>query len=44
MEQAYEDIMQGQKDTDLREQRGVEETVDEPLKPAKKMPQKHGRT
>jgi len=44
MEQAYDDVMQGQVDTDLREQRGVEKTVDKPLKPAKKMPQKHGRT
>jgi hypothetical protein len=44
IKQAYKDIMQGQVDTDLREQRGVSETVDQPLKPASGMPQKHGRT
>jgi hypothetical protein len=44
IKQAYKDIMQGQVDTDLREQRGVEKTVNEPLKPAPEMPQKHGRT
>lgn len=34
MKQAYADIMNGQVDTDLREQRGVEETVkDQPKKP-----------
>jgi hypothetical protein len=40
IEQAYKDVMQGQVDTDLREQRGVEEAVDVPLKPAPGMPQK----
>lgn len=45
MEQAYKDIEQGQVDTDLREQRGVEATVDKPFEPAKSMPEKkHGRT
>lgn len=35
MKQAYTDIMSGQVDTDLREQRGVEETVkDRDKKPA----------
>jgi hypothetical protein len=44
IEQAYKDIMQGQVDTDLREQRGVEKAVEKPFKPAEGMPQKHGRT
>ncbi|MFS0753908.1 hypothetical protein ABC383_04350 [Noviherbaspirillum sp. 1P10PC] len=45
MKQAYKDVEQGQVDTDLREQRGVEETVDKPFTPAESMPQKkHGRT
>ena len=45
MKQAYKDIAQGQVDTDLREQRGVEETVDTEFKPAESMPEKkHGRT
>lgn len=45
MKQAYKDIVQGQVDTDLREQRGVEETVDTEFKPAGSPPQKkHGRT
>jgi hypothetical protein len=45
MKQAYDDIAQGQVDTDLREQRGVEKTVDTEFKPATSMPeQKHGRT
>ena len=45
IKQAYKDIMQGQVDTDLREQRGVEETVDTEFKPADSPPQKkHGRT
>ena len=34
MKQAYKDIEQGQVDTDLREQRGVEKTVDKEFKPA----------
>lgn len=45
MKQAYKDIEQGQVDTDLREQRGVEKTVDKPFTPAQDMPEKkHGRT
>jgi hypothetical protein len=45
MKQAYKDVEQGQVDTDLREQRGVEATVDKPFTPAQSMPQKkHGRT
>jgi hypothetical protein len=45
MRQAYKDIEQGQQDTDLREQRGVEATVDKPFEPAKEPPeQKKGRT
>jgi hypothetical protein len=45
MKQAYKDITQGQVDTDLREQRGVEETVDTEFKPAESMPEKkQGRT
>lgn len=44
IKQAYDDIVQGQVDTDLREQRGVEKTVDTPFKPAPKLPQKHGRS
>jgi len=45
MKQAYKDIVQGQVDTDLREQRGVEETVDTEFKPAESMPEKkQGRT
>ena len=45
MKQAYKDIEQGQVDTDLREQRGVEETVDKPFQPATSMPEKkHGRS
>ena len=32
MRQAYEDIMSGQQDTDLREGRGVEEVVKDQLK------------
>lgn len=43
MEQAYKDIEQGQVDTDLREQRGVEKTVNKPFTPATSMPEKkHG--
>lgn len=38
--QAYKDVVQGQVDTDLREQRGVEMTVDTPFKPATTMPKK----
>jgi hypothetical protein len=38
-------VEQGQVDTDLREQRGVEKTVDKPFTPADSMPEKkHGRT
>lgn len=45
IKQAYKDVTQGQVDTDLREQRGVEETVDTEFKPAESMPEKkHGRT
>ena len=45
MKQAYKDIEQGQVDTDLREQRGVEKTVDKPFTPAQSMPEKkHGRS
>ena len=45
MEQAYKDVEQGQVDTDLREQRGVEATVNKPFTPAESMPQKkQGRT
>ncbi|MDQ2987849.1 MAG: hypothetical protein M3R60_01965, partial [Pseudomonadota bacterium] len=45
MKQAYKDIAQGQVDTDLREQRGVEKTIDTEFKPAESMPEKkHGRT
>ncbi len=45
MKQAYDDIAQGQVDTDLREQRGVEKTVDTEFKPATSMPEKkHGAT
>lgn len=45
MKQAYKDVEQGQVDTDLREQRGVEMTVDKPFTPADSMPEKkHGRT
>jgi hypothetical protein len=45
MRQAYKDIAQGQKDTDAREQRGVEATVDKPFEPAKEPPeQKQGRS
>jgi hypothetical protein len=45
MRQAYKDVTQGQQDTDAREQRGVEETVDKPFEPAKEPPeQKQGRT
>ncbi len=32
IKQAYDDIMSGQQDTDMREQRGVEETVKDLLK------------
>jgi hypothetical protein len=43
IKQAYKDIVQGQVDTDLREQRGVEKTVDTEFKPAESMPErKHG--
>jgi hypothetical protein len=38
--QAYKDVTQGQVDTDLREQRGVEKTVDAPFRPATEMPEK----
>lgn len=38
--QAYKDIEQGQVDTDLREQRGVEKTVDKAFKPATSMPER----
>lgn len=38
--QAYKDIEQGQVDTDLREQRGVEKTVDKTFKPATSMPER----
>ena len=45
MKQAYKDVEQGQVDTDLREQRGVEKTVDKPFTPADSMPEKkYGRT
>ncbi|SMP49629.1 hypothetical protein [Noviherbaspirillum suwonense] len=45
IKQAYDDVTQGQVDTDLREQRGVEETVDTEFKPAESMPEKkQGRT
>ncbi|MBK4736283.1 hypothetical protein [Noviherbaspirillum pedocola] len=45
MRQAYKDVAQGQQDTDAREQRGVEATVDKPFEPAKEPPeQKNGRT
>jgi hypothetical protein len=45
IKQAYKDVVQGQVDTDLREQRGVEKTVDTEFKPAESMPEKkHGRT
>lgn len=40
MKQAYVDVMRGQVDTDLREQRGVEETVDKP-DPTLKTPIEH---
>ncbi|MET0963511.1 MAG: hypothetical protein ABWY05_11955 [Noviherbaspirillum sp.] len=40
MKQAYKDIEQGQVDTDLREQRGVEKTVDKSFKPATAMPER----
>lgn len=40
MKQAYKDIEQGQVDTDLREQRGVEKTVDKAFKPATSMPER----
>lgn len=36
--QAYKDIEQGQVDTDLREQRGVEKTVDKEFTPATNQP------
>jgi hypothetical protein len=32
IKQAYDDIMSGQQDTDMREQRGVEETVKDSLR------------
>ena len=45
IKQAYKDVVQGQVDTDLREQRGVEKTVDTEFKPAESMPErKHSRT
>ena len=40
MKQAYKDVEQGQVDTDLREQRGVEKTVDKPFEPATSMPER----
>ncbi len=40
MKQAYKDIEQGQVDTDLREQRGVEKTVDKAFRPATSMPER----
>lgn len=40
IKQAYKDVEQGQVDTDLREQRGVEKTVDTPFKPATSMPER----
>lgn len=40
IKQAYVDVMQGQVDTDLREQRGVEKTVVKP-DPSLKTPIKH---
>lgn len=40
IKQAYVDVMRGQVDTDLREQRGVEATVDKP-DPTLKTPIEH---
>lgn len=44
IKRAYDDIMQGQVDTDLREQRGVEKTVGNPAQAPAGTPKKHGRS